>query len=457
MGACQPLSSMEVQVDVWALPPGRPTSASSKKQAWLDTLIPGTYLPWNLMQAKPLSRWWTVVAGAMGCAVGAGIVILYTFGIFAKSFTAEFAWSRAVYSFCQTSFLLATGFGTVTLGLLIHRWGVRRPSMIFVAVFAATIAVLPALPASPSLFYSAFALLGMSGAAATAMPYAISVSGWFDRNRGLALGLINMGAGLGSAIAPQYANYLDQRYGWRIGLLGVAGAVAIVALSGLFFLVREPPRARNNGRSDERNSHDYLRTRQFWLIALPVVGISIATFGVMGSLVTMLGDRHVDAASIATVLSTAGLSSWCARVLVGLAMDRIFAPYIAAATFIFAFIGLALVASASTQWELVSGAVLIGFALGGEGDLLTFLVSRYFDSDIYSRVLGAMWVVWAWGGGLGTWLMGITYQATQSYAIALSGFGLILLIAAILICRLGPYTQAPKSRATGSAYERRSA
>lgn len=409
------------------------------------------------MQPKSLSRWWTVVAGAMGSAVGAGIVILYTFGIFAKSFAAEFGWGRAVYSFCQTSFLVTTGFGTVTLGLLIHRWGVRRPSMIFVAVFAATIALLPVLPGTPGLFYAAFALLGMSGAAATAMPYAISVSGWFDRNRGLALGLINMGAGLGSAMAPQYANYLDQRYGWRIGLLGIAGPVAIVALSGLFFFVREPPFAQNIRGADECHSHDYLWTRQFWLIALAVVGISIATFGVMGSLVTLLGDRHVDTASIAKVLSTAGLSSWCARVLVGFAMDRIFAPYIAAATFILAFVGLVLTGSASARWGLLCAAALIGFALGGEGDLLTFLVSRYFDSGNYSRVLGAMWVVWAWGGGLGTWLMGITYQATQSYAIALSCFGLILLVAAVLVCCLGPYTHGQKSRAMGSAYERQSA
>ena len=405
------------------------------------------------MPLKPLSRWWTVVAGAMGGVVGAGIIVIYSFGIFAKSFTAEFAWSRSVYSFCQTSFLVATGFGTVTLGLLIHRWGVRKPAILFVAVFATTIAVLAALPASPVLFYATFALLGISGAAATAMPYAIAVSGWFDGNRGLALGLINMGAGLGSAVAPQFANHLDQRYGWRIGLLGVAGSVAIVALSGLFFLVREPPPARNIRGADEGNPHGYLWTRQFWLIALPVVGISIATFGVIGSLVAMLGDRHIDAGSIANVLSTAGLSSCCARLLVGFAMDRIFAPYIAAATFILAFVGLVLTAGTSAPWALASGAALIGFALGGEGDLVTFLASRYFNPGVYSKVLGAMWVVWAWGGGLGTWLMGVTYQVTRSYTIALSGFGVILLIAAILVCCLGPYTQAQKPRATGPARE----
>lgn len=162
------------------------------------------------------SVWWIVVAGALGSSVGAGIFMVYAFGILGKALTSDYGWDRSVVQYCFTSFLVATGFGTVVLGQLIHRCGVRRPAMAYIALFACAIAILATLPASQALFYAVFAVIGIGGAAATAMPYAVSVSAWFDRNRGFALGLVNAGAGLGAVLAPQYAHFLVNEYGWRV-------------------------------------------------------------------------------------------------------------------------------------------------------------------------------------------------------------------------------------------------
>jgi MFS family permease len=177
-----------------------------------------------------VSRWWIVLGGALGCAVNAGVVTIYTLGIFASAFLAEFGWDRSVFAFCLTFFLIASGFGTVWLGTLIKRWGVRRPSIVFVAAFAASIATIAALPPLPLLFYVVFACLGLSGAAATAMPYAVSVAGWFDRNRGLALGLVSTGTGVGTVLAPQFASFMNEHSGWRIGVVSTAAVVALVAI-----------------------------------------------------------------------------------------------------------------------------------------------------------------------------------------------------------------------------------
>lgn len=378
--------------------------------------------------------------------------MIYAFGIFAKAFTAEYGWDRSVQSFCLTSFLIATGFGTVWLGQLIGRWGVRRPAAAFMAVFAASLAIVAALPPSKPLFYTVFAILGVTGAAGTAMPYAVAVTAWFNRNRGLALGLVNTGAGLGAVLAPQYANYLETQFGWRIGFVGLAAVVAIIALFGLLVLVRDPPASRTGGLDQAGLSSllPYLAEKRFWFIAIPILGVSIATFGVMGSLVPMLSDRDVAAGTIAVVLSTSGLSSWVGRVLVGYTMDRVFAPYVAAFTFALALIGIALVSVGGSGIALVTGAALIGFTLGAEGDLVTYLVSRYFSMESYSRVLGAMWVTWAWGGGIGTSLVGVTYMLTHSYQSAMAVFALVLLICTIVVCRLGPYGYSVEGRTADS-------
>jgi predicted MFS family arabinose efflux permease len=182
-----------------------------------------------------------------------------------------------------------------------------------------------------------------------------------------------------------------------------------------------------------------LRQPTFWLIAIPIAGISIATFGALGSMVPFLKDRGLGAASVAAIMSAAGASSWIARLVAGYALDRFFAPFVTAGAFIFAVLGLVLLATTNSIVGIVTAAILIGFTLGSEGDLVTFLASRYYGPAIYSRVLGAFWVIWAWGGGIGTFVSGMSYKATASYTPALIGFAALLALCTIIICQLGPY------------------
>jgi hypothetical protein len=138
-------------------------------------------------------------------------------------------------------------------------------------------------------------------------------------------------------------------------------------------------------------------------------------------------------------MSAAGASSWLARPIVGYALDRLFAPFVTAGTFVFAVVGLGLLAITNSLGGIATAAILIGFALGSEGDLVTFLVSRYYGAAVYSRVLGALWVIWAWGGGIGAFVAGASYRLATSYTPALVGFAALLTVCTIIVCLLGPY------------------
>jgi predicted MFS family arabinose efflux permease len=228
--------------------------------------------------------------------------------------------------------------------------------------------------------------------------------------------------------------------GWRGGFITV-GIAALVPVLGLLFLVREPAGQLRSPGSDSHAEGWLAQMGQptFWLIAIPIAGISIATFGALGSMVPFLKDRGFSTSSIAAVMSAAGASSWTARPIAGYLLDRVFAPFIAAAMFILGVCGLLLLSFADSTGTIVAAAILIGFCLGSEGDLLAFLVSRYYGPAVYSRVLGAQWVVWAWGGGIGTFVAGVTFRAVASYTPALVGFAALLALCTIIVCRLGPY------------------
>jgi MFS family permease len=401
-------------------------------------------MPYHSDRISSLSRWWTVVAGAVGCGAGAGVLVIYTFGVFASAMAMEFGWSRSVHANSLTIFLIASGTGSLLLGPMIDRFGVRLPCAVLVTVFGLSVASLAFAPASPAVVYLIFAVIGLSGSAATAMPYAVAIRNLFDRDRGLALGLTNFGSGIGSAVAPYCASLLVGAFGWRGGYLGV-GLAGLAPVVGLLFLVREPGRAQRRGRDvSQRGLWLAQVTRStFWLIAIPIAGISIATFGVLGTMVPLLQDRGIGAGSIAVIMSCAGVSSWVARPIVGYALDRFFGPFVTATTFVFAVAGLVLLVATDSVAGVFAAAILIGFALGSEGDLVTFLVSRYYGPAVYSRVLGAIWVTWAWGGGIGTFAAGASYRALASYIPALVGFAVLLTLCMIIVCRLGPYEYPP--------------
>ncbi len=396
---------------------------------------------------RPINAWWTVAAGALGVAVGGGLFVVYVFSVLTKPIAADLGFDRSVLSFSVTCFLIGSGFGTLSLGVLIGRLGVRLPSAIYLAVSTACVAAIPVLPPNPWMFYVVFTIFGVAGAAATALPYAVAIAGLFDERRGLALGLAVAGGGVGATFGPQLANYLLGVFTWRETIWIVAVIMAL-PIATMIMLVRTPPSVTMAAQAPESRSEShwslYLGKRTFWLISITIIGISVGTFGVLAILVPLLTDRGLTAKDAAIVLSVAGVSSWAARIVTGWVLDRVWAPLVTSVVCMGACVGvLAIALGGSSTPLMVLGASLTGVALGAEADLLTYLCSRYFKLQAFSRVVGAVWVMWAWGGGLGTAMGGIAYKLTGAYDTAMLFLAGPLVLGAAAILLIGPYVFAP--------------
>ena len=396
---------------------------------------------------KSVNRWWTVAAGALGTGVGVGIFITYVLNVLTKPMATDLGLDRSVISFSVTCFLITAGFGSISLGILINRFGVRTPTSIYLAVVAACVALMPLLPPVPLAFYALFAVMGIAGAAATAFPYMVAITGLFDRHRGLALGLAVAGGGAGGTFAPPIANFLLSSLGWRESLWIIA-AVMATPLVALLLIVRTPAGmttgASNDGDRSASHWSLYLGKRAFWLIAVTLLGVSIGTFGALTVLVPTLTDRGISPGEAAAVLSGAGLSSWIGRIVVGWLLDRLWAPLVTSLVCLGACVGVLIIAFGGQSLPLMLlGASLLGLAIGSEADLLAYLCGRYFSLQAFSRVVGAMWTVWAWGGGIGTAAAGLAYRATGSYEGATLFLAISLLLGAGGVLLLGPYIYPP--------------
>ena len=397
------------------------------------------------MLNKSISPWWTVGAGAAASAFGSGTIMVYAFGILSLGLASEFGWSPATIASLFTAFLAGSGIGFALLGRWISRVGIRLPSALFAAVFGLTFSAVGIMPPSPQWLAVLFLIIGISGAACTVLPYTVAVAGFFDGRRGLALGIVVAGSGIGAFTLPQIARHAAAVIGWRGGFALIGFLAAVLPLIALTFFVRTPPgmiasRTRKADGSGRRTiGQIYFSNRTFWLILAAILAVSVAAFGGMSSLVMLFTGRGFSSGTIATILSVVGLVSWAGRLAVGYLLDRIFAPCLTAVVMLLAAAGLLVLIFAHSPWLACLGAIFISLALGAEADMLSFLVSRYFPLKEFSQVTGLIWVVWAWSGGLGAALAAGAVTRYQSYSPALAGFALLLLAGAFLISRLGPY------------------
>jgi len=71
--------------------------------------------------------------------------------------------------------------------------------------------------------------------------YSRVVANWFDRRRGLALGLSSAGVGVGAFIMPSMAHFLIEEYGWRQAYTALGCASLLIGAPVVALFLRGSP------------------------------------------------------------------------------------------------------------------------------------------------------------------------------------------------------------------------
>jgi MFS family permease len=389
--------------------------------------------------------WWVVVGAVTGLFVCNGPVMSFTFGVFLKPIMADMGAQRGTVS-------LAFGIGGVCsalmvplLGWMMDRWSIRRVALPGIVIYAAVTALLGLSPNSLLVFTLLFALAEAASAIQTPLGYAKAIAAWFDRRRGLALGIAMSGVGLGGFVMPQLAQSLIETVGWRgayacFGLLTLAIAFPAVAL-----WIREPRPGEGEHRATAvatelpgLTARQALGTVHFWILVVVFFLVAIALNGTVAHVVPLLTDAGLSPASAAATMGIFGLATMTGRLLAGYLVDRFPAAYVATALFLAPIAGFAFLASAAGAWPAI-GVTLVGLGLGTEIDLIAFLASRYLGQRSFGEIYGYCFMVFGLGSSGGRFVGGYVYDLAGSYNPALIGAAFALVIAVILVNRLGPY------------------
>jgi MFS family permease len=398
--------------------------------------------------------WWVVVTAGIGLLFGYAPIFVFSFGVFVRSFVEEFHSNRTQISLAFTLASLMVSVGSPLAGRLVDRFGARRVLLPSIGILGSLLISFKFLSTSIWQLYALFLSLGFFGSVTNPVAYCKVVSKWFDRRRGLALGLTMLGLGLGAAVMPPIAQRLITWVGWRSAyeILGLVVLVASIPVVGLF-LENSPsemgllpdggtsPRAQfSESKVDEGVPGSVARTSStFWLIACAFSLAGGAAQACVIHLVSLLTDRGISAGNAALASSALGIAFIFGRVVAGYLVDRFFGPYVSVAFFVGMACGLALLWVGSRGAGAFLGASFVGLGMGGEGDLMPYMTSRYFGLRSFGEIYGSIFAIFTLAGAVAPLLMAIGFDRTGSYRTPLSFFLLATLISIVLMTRLGPY------------------
>jgi MFS family permease len=390
------------------------------------------------------SRWWIVAAAALGMIVGQGPIAIFTLGVFLKPVTEALGISRGTLSSTVGLLTFIAAIVTPFMGRLIDRLGARVVLLPMIGLFALTTMALSLLQASVLLLYLLFGLQGVFSAGQTPTAYVKTISAWFDKERGLALGIAQAGVGLGVALVPQLAAYLIQSQGWRTAYVGLGIAILALAFLPVALVIREPPMpdaepARPAMSLSGASATEAWRSKPFWLLSACFFLAAVAINGTLAHAVALLTDRGVPLQMATGAMSLAGIALIAGRLLAGYCLDHLHGRYVAVGSFCCPMIGIALLASPSPPELLLLGTALCGAGVGAEVDLMAYFIGRYFGLRAYATIYGLLFAVFTIGTGAGPYLMGLAFDHDHSYRAMLMLFETALLVACVLALRLGPY------------------
>jgi len=106
------------------------------------------------------------------------------------------------------------------VGGIVDRFGARRVICLSFLAEALIVASFSQLTGDIRGFYARFAVLSILAAGTTTISFAAVIARWFDRRRGLALGIALAGYGLGGALWSLLLRWLIDHVGCGICIYG---------------------------------------------------------------------------------------------------------------------------------------------------------------------------------------------------------------------------------------------
>lgn len=388
---------------------------------------------------------------AFSSIAGALTVFGQTAGIsvFIDSLIADVGVSRADISTVYSASSLVAAFAMPWVGRRIDQQGSRRVTLVVAVLFGAAIMAMSQAGTLIGLALGFFALR-LLGQGALSLVSKVVVALRFRSKLGRAVAVSGALTALGLSLLPILLSAGIESLGWRETWIvsGIAVLVIVIPLTlwaippGADRAMASRPPATDAPVDDWIRAHA-VRTGMFWAITLTVAANALVFTGLAFHQISILGEAGLPPTRAAANFLPQTIASVGALSLTGMLANKV--PGRAMLALSMALLALAALTLLllDDSWITVAYALLLGSA-GGIGFASEgVLYPRYFGVKAIASIRGLAFTVSVAAAAAGPILVGVTFQATGSYAASAVVMSLIPIAVGLLILVVPTPTPQP--------------
>ena len=389
---------------------------------------------------------WAVVGAALLASFSQVAFFNPVLGVFIPQFQHEFGWSRTEISLGVTFGSLVGAVFAPIFGPLVDRYGGRR-FVVGSACFMSILLLLLSRMQTEWQFYLIYALGRGTGSGLMDLTTAVTVSKWFVRRRGVAIGVMSLGPRLGFALLPIGVQVLIDAANWRTAAVALSATVFVFgALPSLKFLhprpeamgllpdgdevlphdeTRPPPR-----REVSWTRRDAVRTPAFWLVTLAVSLMSLAGGAINLHQIPHLEDRGLSPDTAALVITVVAVFGGAGVLLEGYVDSKVGARWTMVVGLLGSAVGMVFLISVHGLGMALIFAVVYGLSFGIMVASNQVVFADYFGREAIGAIRGAAAPIQLCLNAVGPVLAGAAYDLTGGYSAAFIPFMVAYIIAA---------------------------
>ncbi|MCP4630238.1 MAG: MFS transporter [bacterium] len=401
---------------------------------------------------------WYVVFGSFTIMI-ISYGVRYSFGVFVKPMSAEFNWPMTTIQLGSSINLVMYACAGVLTGWLLDRFAPRWIMIIGILATSAGLILASFIKTPLGLYLSYGVLVGAGSAGCGMVVTSVAIGKWFNRFRGLAIGISSMGIGVGTMLMAPLAGYIVKYYGWRNGFL-IIGLImlAVGIFIAYFFMGKYDPTQLGLLPDGDMPDKDIERSPaavklkakaslkpvilsvQFWILVFCnfcAVMTVMMSFNLQIAYAIHNGINELEAAA---ALGIIGISGSCGKFFFGWLSDRVGdVKYAASAGFGIMAIGMFILYNAHTVGILYGYALIYGFGYGSLAPVMPYMISDRFGREAMGAAYGVLiFFATGLGGSVGPILGGYIYDTTNSFDLGWQICVVALVIVALVILVLKP-------------------
>jgi MFS family permease len=354
----------------------------------------------------------------------------YSFGIFFTPLRAEFGWTKAVTSVAYSVLTFLAGFLGIFAGRFTDRFSAKAVCLSG-GCFLGLGCMLLSQITSAWQFYLVYGLVVSAGIGGAWPSLTATVPKWFLRRRGLMIGIVASGTGLGTMIVPPVVSRLISIYGWRNAYIILGAFTLVLIVAAALFMKRDPHQSGQllYGEDGEKQEHDLhggksfsyremFQDRHIQLVCIIYFCFGFSLHTIMVHMVPYAIETGIPPETAAGLMAVAGGAGVLSKLLVGGISDRIGVRWSLGYNFILLIVALIWLQVTGSLSALRVFAIGFGFAYGGIMALQSVLAANLFGLGSLGLVVGGVTFIYTIGSAVGPLLSSILFDMMGSYRIA---------------------------------------